>query len=318
MRSFSAALFFGALCSWAAVCAAQTQSDRKAKVQFGQGIDLYNQGKYEQAAVAFETAYELKPSWKILFNLAQAENEQGRYASALKAYTRYLAEGGDEVPAERVAQVKKEIARLNALVGMIHLSCDVEGATVYVDGKRSGETPLTGPLFVDLGEHRVALKSGAEELHSEVVRVKGGQRVELELLLGEEPETGELADEAPAEPLEEEQEEGGAERVWTWVALGVGGAAAVGVGITGGMAKSRTGEISKECDGNSCPPDQRDELDSAGRLVTAANVLTGVAAAGIVAGAVLFFVEPGMGESEVTVAPTAGRDGAGVAVAGRF
>ncbi|MFO8074202.1 MAG: tetratricopeptide repeat protein [Polyangia bacterium] len=317
MRFFAAVLSLTAACCWVAVCAAQTQSDRKAKMQFEQGIELYNQGRYEQAAVAFETAYELKPSWKILFNLAQAENEQGRYASALKAYTRYLAEGGDEVPDERVAQVKKEIKRLNALVGMVVLSCDVDGATVYVDGKRRGETPLSGPLFVDLGEREIAIKSGAEELHSEVVRVKGGQRVELEVLVGEEPEKEEPAEEAPLEPLEEDRDDG-AKRVWTWVALGVGGAAAVGVGITGGMAKSRTDEISKECDGDSCPPDQREELDSAGKLVTAANVLTGVAAAGIVAGAVLFFVEPGLGESEVIVAPTASGDGAGVAVVGRF
>ena len=238
----------------AAVTTSADVKDEQAKLQFQQGIELYQAGKYEQAAVAFETAYDLKPSYKILFNLAQAENEQGRYAAALRAYTRYLVEGGDEVGEERTARVKEEIKRLNSLVGMVVLSCDVDGATVYVDGKRRGETPLSGPLFVDLGEREIAIKSGAEELHSEVVRVKGGQRVELEVLVGEEPEKEEPAEEAPLEPLEEDRDDG-PKRVWTWVALGVGGAAAVGVGITGGMAKSRTDEISKECDGDSCPPD---------------------------------------------------------------
>ncbi|MFO8070544.1 MAG: hypothetical protein R6V85_01600, partial [Polyangia bacterium] len=83
-----------------------------ARRQFNNGVELYEAGKLEQASVAFERAYELKPTYRIMFNIAQVENDLGHFAAALRAYTRYLAEGGDEIGAERLAQVRSEIERL--------------------------------------------------------------------------------------------------------------------------------------------------------------------------------------------------------------
>jgi hypothetical protein len=297
---------------------AQADVDAAARMQFQQGIELVEAGKFEQAAVAFETAYQMKPSYKILFNLAQVENEVGHFAAALQAYSRYLAEGGKEIPADRAATVKAEIERLDALVGTLLVRCDVNGAAVFVDGKRQGVTPLPGPVFVDLGDHEVMLKQGTGLLHREVVRIQGGKQTVLEVggegarhgggeaEGGEQPVPG-VAPEDPGQP-----------RVWTWVALGVGGAAAIGAAVTGGMASSTMADLEDACPDSTCPATKQSDIDKGRNLALTTDVLIGVAAIGIVAGVVLFFVEPKMGEKEVAVTPTASSNGGGLALTGRF
>jgi len=108
-------------------------------------------------------------------------------------------------------------------------------------------------------------------------------------------------------------------RVWTWVAGGIGVGAGIAAAITGGVASSRSSSLDSGCDGNECPPEQWDTLDSARNLATTTNVLIGVAAAGVAAGVVLFFVEPRMGEGVApVVAPVVTDDSAFVSLTGRF
>jgi len=276
-------------------------TEEEARTHFQQGVELYEQGDYEAAAIAFNRAYELK-----------------HYALALGAFTRYLAEGGDAVPPERLTKVKGEIKRLNALVGMIYLDCPLTDARVQVDNETRGTTPLDGPIFVDIGKHEVIVKHGAKELLREVVRVAGGQRVELEVIVDDGGAVAGGGDGGSGEP--EPEPEDGPERVWTWVALGVGGAAAIAGGAIGGAALAKRKDLEAEnCDGQSCYQSSKSEGDSIEKMNLTADVLFGVAAAGIVTGIVLFFVEPDEdGEEQVAVAPGITGDGAGLFVGGTF
>jgi len=286
----------------------------EARIHFEQGVVLYEEGQYEQAAIAFARAYELKPSFKLLYNIGQAESELKHYARALEAFTRYLAEGGKKVPKDRVGEVKSEIERLNALVGLIIIECPVAGAKVLLDNEAKGETPLAYPIFVDIGKHEVVVKQGQDELLREVVRVAGGQRVTLEVEGAETTSTG-----AGTEPgvEEEDGDEGG--RVWTWVALGVGGAAGIAGAAIGGAAMSKRSTLEDSCQGNHCPPGKQGEADTIETMNLTADVLFGVAAAGIVTGVILFFVEPDdESDTEVAVTPAFTGNGAGLAVGGRF
>jgi len=294
------------------------KADRQARRQFEQGVQLFNEGKYEQAAIAFERAYELKPSFKLLYNVGQVENELGHFVAARDAYMRYLEEGGDEVPEDRRLQVEGEVERLADLIGTIEIKCPIDGATVYIDGKDSGQTPFEGGIAVDSGEREVEVKHAGDELHREVVRVAGGAVIVVDVVVGGGPDES-VGDGGPAtadEPVEPEQKP----RLWTWVALGIGGAAVVGAAITGSMAASHAGDLDEACDGGACPEEEWDNLDQTRALATATNVMIGVAAVGVAAGVALFFIEPRLGESGETieVAPTASADSVGVMVGGRF
>jgi hypothetical protein len=117
----------------------------------------------------------------------------------------------------------------------------------------------------------------------------------------------------PAEPEDEPR------RVWTWVAFGVGGAAGVGAIITGSMALSKESDVRDKCSGGECPASLSGDFDSVEKLALTTDVLIGVAAAGVVAGTLLFFFEPDSeSDVEVGIAPAAGAKSAGLLLTGRF
>ena len=323
-RVVIAALSLAALCA-SARAMAQESVEEEARAQFDAGVALFDKGELAKASVAFARAYELRPSYKILYLVGKCENAQEHYAASLDAYTRYLAEGGDQIDGARQDEVRGEIKRLDALVGMIVVEADAKGAAVFVDDERKGETPLASPVFVDLGRHTVVVKKGTEELHREIVKVAGGQRVVVKIAVAERG-GGEAAAAAPVPAPEVDSKAAppveAPKRVWTWVAIGVGGAAAVAAAVVGGLTVSKTNDVKDQCDGNDCPPSSKDDLDAAKALGNATTALIAVAGVGVAAGVVLFFVEPKWRRDEraVEVAPVAAptADGGALALVGRF
>jgi hypothetical protein len=49
--------------------------------------------------------------------------------------------------------VTKEIHRLQKLVGKVVVQCNLVGATISVDGKAVGKSPLAQPIFINSGVH---------------------------------------------------------------------------------------------------------------------------------------------------------------------
>lgn len=302
---------------FAASTAAAGGDEEDARVHFDQGLALYEDGQYEQAAIAFARAYEIKPSYRLLFNIGQAEAELKHYTLALDAFTRYLSEAGGDMPPDREKLVRSEIARLEVLVGSIAIDCGAPGAKVKVDNETRGETPLAGPIYVDIGKHEVVVSMGADELLREVVRVGGGQTIELEAACADGGAAKKAGSDkgAPAE-VEPPARKG---RVWTWVALGVGAAAGITGGAIGGAAMSRKSALEGDCVGSHCPPSAKSEADTISTMNLTADVLYGVAGAAIITGVILFFVEPDDdAEPTVAIAPAFAGDGAGLTIEGRF
>ncbi|MCP4674856.1 MAG: tetratricopeptide repeat protein [Deltaproteobacteria bacterium] len=91
-----------------------TVKDR-SRDAFKKGIELHNDGKYEAATRKLEQAYKLDPSYKILYNLAQAQAEAKKYERALSTYRRYLDKGGREIPKKRRGEVKRQIEWLTVV-----------------------------------------------------------------------------------------------------------------------------------------------------------------------------------------------------------
>ncbi len=289
------------------------KTDKEARKQFKQGITLYKEGKGELAAIAFERAYELNPSYKILYNIGQVENHLEHYAAAFTAYNSYLDEGGDKIKPKRRKAVETEIERLETLVGYIQVVSPVDGARVKINSEVVGATPLEQPLLVDTGKHEVTVQSDGEDLLVEVVKVAGGETITLTVEVKEEPEPLPVPTSVAVAPQEPRK------RVWTWVAGGIGVASGIAAAVTGGIASSRAKTLEKNCTGDDCLPDQWDTLDSTRALATTTNVLIGVAAAGVAAGVALFFVEPRLGREETpVVAPVITEDSAFLSVTGRF
>ncbi len=313
MRASIAVAVF-CVASLAGASAGADTREKQARESFRLGTELFDSGKFEQAAIAFARAYELKPSYRILFNIAQSENELGHYAAALKAYVRYLLEGGDRIDEERTAQVNEEIERLNALVGSIIISCEIEGATVMIDGEIRGETPLAEQIFVDLGRHEVVVKHGGERLHRQVVKVAGGQKVKVNVEVGgavgdREP------DDAGSKGEQPDDDDRGLAPAAFYTSLGLTGALGITTLALEIGVQSKIDEVEND-------PSNKKAVDSGKSLQTAERVVLGITAAGVVATAVIAiftdFEEASEDDPEVVVSPSAGSTGAGIAVQGKF
>jgi tetratricopeptide (TPR) repeat protein len=184
-RATQFAILIGAIFLGRNLAADEEKTDAEAKKMHELGVDLAKQEKYEEATKAFRRAYDLRPSWKLLFNIGQCEAGSKRYGHALTAFERYLVEGGDSVPEERRTYVAKELERLRPLVGMVEVTAP-EGAEVFVDNESMGVTPLDAPLRLAATTHQFLVKLNDENIYEKQLTVMGQETVQVEAAQKEE------------------------------------------------------------------------------------------------------------------------------------
>lgn len=66
-------------------------AEARAKELYENGAALYEEGRYEEAILAWEEAYRLSSRPVLLFNIANAYERLGRYDEAIDALSRYRA-----------------------------------------------------------------------------------------------------------------------------------------------------------------------------------------------------------------------------------
>jgi hypothetical protein len=222
--------------------AATARADSKldeAKAHLASGTQLYDENNFRGALVEFQKAYELAPSWRILFNIGQVEMEVQDYAGALRAYTRYLKEGGPDVPPDRLAQVNSEIERLKGRVGFLVVQTTA-GAQVLVDDVQVGYAPLPESVAVSAGQHRVTVTLAGREPLTRVFDVAGRESVTAALAIeaptSTGPTTSTVTTTAP-------KPEGPRSKTPVYVMWGVTGGLAIGAGVFAFMAHSADNDL---------------------------------------------------------------------------
>ncbi len=289
--------------------------EKEAVVLFKTGKKLFHDEKYLDAANAFRQANEIKYSWKLLYNIGQADAAAKRYGLALEAFEGYLADGGDDVKNKRQKEVMAEIERLRGMVGYLTVQGDV-GAVVVIDEVERGTVPLPGRIPVAAGSlHQMVVRLGEETLVDRSIKVGSGEALEVEASVAAPPapetEVAVTDEVAPdAEPGKSKL------RPIGWGILGVGAATAI-VGIaTGFGAMSKEGELSDACQDGVCTGDQRETYNSADKLAGVSSILLPVGAAVAATGLVLVIVskKKESAEPDVVLVPSP----IGVSLSGRF
>jgi len=62
-------------------------------------------------------------------------------------------------------------AKLKALFGFLNVYCNVQGADIYLDGKKIGETPLKG-YKLSTGEHKVEVKKEGHQIFTQMIIIE--------------------------------------------------------------------------------------------------------------------------------------------------
>ncbi|WP_394826747.1 PEGA domain-containing protein [Pendulispora albinea] len=184
LRSIAALLCAAVLSISSGALAQGNGGADEAQMRFKRGLELYEEQDFPNALIEFRRAYELQPTYKILYNLGQVCFQLTEYACALRNFEKYLKEGGSNVSNDRRAEVERDIAKLQTRIGRIEIVTNVAGVDITVDETYIGKTPLDGPIPVGAGRRKItAAKEGRAPL-TRVVEVAGTEstRVELDLV----------------------------------------------------------------------------------------------------------------------------------------
>jgi hypothetical protein len=172
------------LATLGALAPARAQEDPRtaAKRHYEQGVALTNAADYNGALEQFRQAYSKSPNFAVLYNIGQAEAVLGHLLEAIAALSRYLKDGGAEIPEGRREEVKTQIAALEARLAEVTITTQHSGALVRVDGRDLGRTPLYEPIRLAPGRHLIILSDGARTL-STTVEIREAERRTLSLTL---------------------------------------------------------------------------------------------------------------------------------------
>jgi len=299
------------VCLNGGVARAADDADREARERYENAVKLYEEGAYDAALVELNRASELRPSYKIYYNIGQVRFAMHDYAAAIDAYRHYLDEGGDKIPAARRDQVQKELNSLNQRVAKLVIETDVSGAEVLIDDVSAGFTPLNAPVMVNSGIRRISARHPDYLPQSRKLSIAGGVQDTIKFALTNRsaatadpgaaaaaaasgsarpsttpsnPSAGPTADAAAGKlPADTAQPSASAHSI-PWAGWALTGAFAAGAAVTGVLALSANSKL--EDDRGQLDVSSSDVNSQASKVRTLATVTDCLIAAAVVSGGV--------------------------------
>jgi hypothetical protein len=271
----------------------------EAHRRFQRATELYEENNLAGALAEFRRAYGLAPNYKVLYNIGQLCDQLQDYPCAFTSFSRYLAEGGGEVPADRREEVQREITRLQSRLAKLRVIADKPGAEVTVDDVAVGRTPLAEPVLVNAGRPRVRVALTGYEPVTRVVEVAGMETATVQVEL-----VSDTPLQAAARPLAVSGRDSGPHAsgptpVAPWVITGVLAAAA---GVTGGLALWSSSDLKKRRTEIDASPAELDHKSSrTKRLALATDILIGGAAVSAVVATYMTVSRPSRSEGVALV-----------------
>jgi hypothetical protein len=163
-----------------AAAALSDDAKPRANALLAEARQLYDRGEYGSALDRLNQAYAAFPSPVIHFNFGQVYRALLRDVEALESFDRFITEGTDQDPTLR-HEAEIYLVELTHRVGTIEITADVVGASVNVDGKTAGTTPLGRGLHVMPGGHQIVVQGGDGAIpFVRKVEVTAGQTTRVE------------------------------------------------------------------------------------------------------------------------------------------
>jgi hypothetical protein len=244
-------------------------AQQEAMQRFQRAVELYEEQDYAAALIEFKKAYDLAPSYKLLYKVGQVSYKLRDYAGALQAFEQYLLEGGEEVTPERRAEVQEEINLLKAQTGRVEITSNVFGASVTIDDVPVGTTPLDGSLLVSVGKRKITVSAEGRQTVTQAVTIAGQELRKLNF------ELPELAGETRTIYQKETPSK---MTTWSWVGIGAAGALGIGATITGIMATGADEDLSNMTFVGTTPTSEiKDQQSKVDNLALTTDILAGAA-----------------------------------------
>ncbi len=143
---------------------ASSSKASRAQVEVSQllseGVLALATRNFATAYEKFAAAYRLAPEREVLFQLGIVASAEGKSVEAHDLLRRYLTESGSEAAAAKRAEAERILSQPHAPAGEVRLFGEA-GAEVLLDDRLVGCLPLSRPLLVAAGTHKLVLSSPA-------------------------------------------------------------------------------------------------------------------------------------------------------------
>jgi hypothetical protein len=169
--------------------AANATESRKA---FMDGEREARAGRWETAAERYAQSNAAAPTSQALSRLANAQYQLGHVTDAYQSYAELVKTYGDKLgPAKAAADARlKELA---AKTGLLELKISESGASVAIDGKSFGQSPLAAPLRLVAGPHAVKVTKEGFASFDKSIEVQGGRAQPVDIALTREATKGTIS-----------------------------------------------------------------------------------------------------------------------------
>ena len=262
-----------------------------------EGQQAYQSGDYVRAADRFDRAYELERVPPLGLWVARSLMQAGRWVEALE---RYREVADQQLPSD--ASSRDWAARRVAKLERQQLLPRVPNVIVLLAGAPSSEVTLElNGVFLPsefLGIAR-AVDPGVVRVHGEhgkqtadaSVEIAEGETKAIRVSFAESQAVHEQRPQVAA-PVARPSTRGEVQRVVSFVAVGVGGAALLTGGVFATLAAGDEGRLLRACPMSRCPASYRSSVETYESKKTVATVAIWSGAALATAGVVLYFTLP--------------------------
>jgi hypothetical protein len=155
----------------------------EAKAEYEAGKLLYEDGDYAGSSLKFQRAYELSKDPRLLWNRAAAEKNLRHYVIVKELVQQYLKESSGYITDMDRADAEALIETVSAFVAKLNVTVNQPGASISVNGKPVGKSPLTEPVMVDMGQHEIKVELAGFKPFSRMVQVAGGGTTAVDFTL---------------------------------------------------------------------------------------------------------------------------------------
>jgi hypothetical protein len=211
---------------------------RAARELFEEGVELVSAGDLPGAIEKFRASYARNPRSVVLFNIGALQQELGDKPGALATFRQYLEVGGEDVDAERREQVSALVRDLEREMTFLEIVVNEPGATVTIDSRPVGTTPLAAPVPVLAGVLEIRVRKDEFDEAVTMVPVAPGEttRIEVALVRTGDDDDDDDDDDVTVIGNGNGDDDGGEivwwKEWWFWTAVGV---VVVGASVTTGV-----------------------------------------------------------------------------------
>jgi len=307
------------------VAARQQDPKQRARVLFRQANKLFSRGMYLDALQEYREAQKLYRSFKIDLNIGATLDAMGRRTEAAAFIERFLVQSAS-APAEIINAATKRLTELKKKLSSVKVSSLVEGATLRVDGKAVGKTPIELPIYLEPGSHELTLEREGHLPTTRKLDLAAGQHESMDLTPRVPPppptRPAVMPPPVPTGPdpsvIEARRR---SKTIWAYSTLGVGVALAATASVLYGVGASQGGSAHDKYREATDPDEMAahyDDVESAKTKLLVGHVLMGAAAAAVGVSIYMFLTRPTVESRSVRVGFFPARGGGLVGVEARF